>query len=257
MVLHSQIIGEGAPFVILHGFLGMSDNWKTLGNQFAEAGYQVHLVDQRNHGRSFHSEEFSYKLMAEDLKRYCDEHHLQNIILLGHSMGGKTAMEFAVTYPQMVSKLIVADIGPKAYPQHHQDILKALSSLDFAKISSRGEAEAILAEYVKDYGTRLFLLKNLYRKTKNEFALRINLPILTEKIVEVGKALPESEVYEGDTLFLKGSKSGYIELKDEISIKKQFPKARFNSVSNAGHWLHAENPSEFYDNVMNFFNNIA
>lgn len=252
MKLHSQILGSGKPFVILHGFLGMSDNWKTLGTRWAEAGYQVHLLDQRNHGRSFHSDEFSYEVMAEDLKNYCEEHNLNEIILLGHSMGGKVAMQFAVTHPEMVSKLIVADIGPKAYPPHHQDILKALSMLDFSKIKSRGEAEDILSEYIKDEGTRLFLLKNLYRKSKEELGLRVNLPILSEKINEVGNALSENAIFNGDTLFLGGEKSGYIEPMDELLIKKHFPKAQIGTISNAGHWLHAENPDEFYDNVMNF-----
>jgi pimeloyl-ACP methyl ester carboxylesterase len=252
MTLHSQILGSGKPFVILHGFLGMSDNWKTLGNRWAEAGYEVHLVDQRNHGRSFHSEEFSYEVMAEDLKKYCGEHDLKKIILLGHSMGGKVAMQFAVTHPEMVSKLIVADIGTKAYPPHHQDILKALSQLDFSKIKTRGEAEDVLSEYIKDKGTRLFLLKNLYRKNKNEFALRINLPVLSRKIEEVGVALPENTVFNGETLFLGGEKSGYIEPIDEVLIKKHFPKAEIDTISNAGHWLHAENPEEFYENIMEF-----
>ncbi|MCG2418605.1 alpha/beta fold hydrolase [Aequorivita sp. F47161] len=252
MKLHSQILGSGQPFVILHGFLGMGDNWKTLGNRWAEEGYEVHLLDQRNHGRSFHSDEFSYKVMTEDLNTYCEEHNLKDIILLGHSMGGKVAMQFAVTYPEMVSKLIIADIGPKAYPSHHQDILKALSSLDFTKINTRGEAEDILSEYIKDKGTRLFLLKNLYRKNKNEFALRINLPILSKKIEEIGVALPEAAIFNGDTLFLGGEKSGYIEPTDHFLIKKHFPKAKIETISDAGHWLHAENPEEFYDNVMIF-----
>lgn len=252
MILHSQIVGSGQAFVILHGFLGMSDNWKTLGNQWAEDGYKVHLVDQRNHGRSFHSDDFSYKIMTEDLMNYCKEHNLTNIILLGHSMGGKVAMQFAVMYPQMVSKLIVADIGPKAYPSHHQDILKALASLDFSTIKSRGDAEEALAKYIKDKGTRLFLLKNLYRKSKDEFALRINLPVLSNKVDEIGKSLGENYTFDGDTLFLKGENSGYIESMDEILIKKHFPKATVQTISKAGHWLHAENPKEFYENVMNF-----
>lgn len=252
MNLHSQILGSGQAFVILHGFLGMSDNWKTLGTRWSEDGYEVHLLDLRNHGRSFHSDEFSYEVMAEDLKKYCEEHDLKEIVLLGHSMGGKVAMQFVVTYPEMVSKLIIADMGPKAYPPHHQDILKALSQLDFSKIKSRGEAEDILSKYIKDEGTRLFLLKNLYRKSKNEFGLRINLPVLSEKIDEVGKALSESTFYKGDVLFLGGEKSGYIEPMDELLIKKHFPKADIKTISNAGHWLHAENPNEFYDNVMIF-----
>lgn len=251
-VLHSQIIGEGTPFIILHGFLGMSDNWKTLGNQFAGDGYQVHLVDQRNHGRSFHSDDFSYALMAEDLKNYCEHHSLSEIILLGHSMGGKVAMLFAVTYPDMVSKLLVADIGPRAYPSHHQDILKALSLLDFSKIKKRSEADALLSDYIKDLGTRQFLLKNLYWKHKGELGLRVNLPVLTKNIEAIGEALPEGTIFEKATLFLKGSKSEYIIISDEFLIIKHFPNAKIMNVSNAGHWLHSENPKEFYQFVTNF-----
>lgn len=255
MILHSQILGTGKPFVILHGFLGMSDNWKTLGLRWSEAGYELHLLDQRNHGRSFHSDEFSYKVMSEDLHNYCEEHNLEEIILLGHSMGGKVAMQFAVDFPNMVSKLIIADISPKAYPSHHQDILKALSALDFSKIKSRGDAEDVLSEYIKDEGTRLFLLKNLYRNSDKEYALRINLPILSEKIEEVGVALAEGTVFNGDTLFLGGEKSGYIEPMDELIIKKHFPKATIKTVSNAGHWLHAENPDQFYSFSTAFLQN--
>ena len=255
MDLHSQILGTGKPFVILHGFLGMSDNWKTLGLRWSEVGYQVHLLDQRNHGRSFHSDEFSYKVLAEDLKQYCDKYGLENIILLGHSMGGKVAMQFAVDFPEIDSKLIVADIGPKAYPPHHQDILKALSTLDFSKIKSRADAESILSRFIKDESTRLFLLKNLYRNSNKEFNLRINLPVLSEKIEEVGVALSENAIFRGDTLFLGGENSGYIEPMDEILIKKHFPKAVIKQVSNAGHWLHADNPEEFYSMCMAFLKN--
>lgn len=255
MILHSQILGAGKPFIVLHGFLGMSDNWKTLGLRWSEAGYEVHLLDQRNHGRSFHSDEFSYEVMARDLQHYREEHNLEEIILLGHSMGGKVAMQFAVDFPNMVSKLIVADIAPKAYPPHHQDILKALSALDFPKIKSRGDAEDILSEYIKDESTRLFLLKNLYRDSKKEFALRINLPVLSEKIEEVGVALSENAVFNGDTLFLGGEKSGYIEPIDELLIKRHFPKAVVKQVANAGHWLHADNPDEFYSACKSFLKN--
>lgn len=252
MLLHSQIIGEGSPLLILHGFLGMGDNWKTLGNQFAAAGFQVHLIDQRNHGRSFHSDAFSYSLLAEDLKNYCDTHHITSCALLGHSMGGKTAMEFAITYPQMVDKLVVADIGPKAYPQHHQDILKSLSLLDFDVITSRKIADQVLSQYIPDLGTRLFLLKNLYWVEKGRLGLRINLPSLSKNIAAVGKATLPHLAYTGETLFVKGARSGYIEDIDALGIKKQFPKAQIKTVKNAGHWLHAENPEEFYQIVSNF-----
>lgn len=252
MTLHSQIIGEGRPLLILHGFLGMGDNWKTLGNQFADDGFEVHLIDQRNHGRSFHSEDFNYTVMANDLKNYCDAHHLSHISLLGHSMGGKTAMEFAMLYPEIVDKLIIADIGPKAYPQHHQDILKSLASLDFDVLASRGEADKVLAHYIPEIGTRQFLLKNLYWVKKGRLGLRVNLPVVTKHIAQVGKAMSIDAVYKGETLFVRGANSGYIEDIDALVIKKQFPKAVIKTVENAGHWLHAENPTQFYQIVNNF-----
>ncbi|GAB5401755.1 MAG: alpha/beta fold hydrolase [Aureisphaera sp.] len=252
MILHSQIIGEGTPFVILHGFLGMGDNWKTLGRKFAEMGYQVHLVDQRNHGRSFHSNDFSYRFMSEDLLQYCEHHQLSEIVLLGHSMGGKTAMEFATGYEDRVSHLIVADIAPKSYPQHHNEILKALATLDFSEISTRGKADEKLAHYIPEMGIRQFLLKNVYWKEKGQLGLRMNLEVLTEKNIEIGKALAEGTQFNGAALFLGGERSGYIETYDEILIKKHFPKATFATVEGAGHWLHADNPTVFLEIITKF-----
>ncbi len=252
MLLHSNIIGEGKPFIILHGFLGMGDNWKSLSRKFSKEGYQVHLIDQRNHGRSFHSDVFNYQVMVDDLKNYCNHHQLNNFVLLGHSMGGKTAMQFACAYPEMISKLIVADISPKPYPLHHQDILKALSSLDFSEIDSRKKADEVLSHYIKNMGIRRFLLKNLYWKEKGQLALRINLPVLVINIEEVGKLLAENSVYSGDTLFLRGANSHYIEAMDEMLILKHFPKAKIETILNAGHWLHAENPTDFFKEVINF-----
>ena len=254
MLLHSNITGEGQPFVILHGFLGMSDNWKTLGLQFAEQNFQVHLIDQRNHGHSFHSEEFNYDVLVEDLKHYCDEHQLENIILLGHSMGGKTAMLFATKYPELVSKLLIADISPRFYPIHHDGILNGLSALNFDAIKSRGEADTLLSGYISDYGTRQFLLKNLYWKEKGKLALRMNLEVLKDEVAEIGEALPWQATFEKDTLFLRGDRSEYIGIDDENIVVRHFPKAKIITISNAGHWLHAENPKDFFDAVMEFVN---
>jgi len=254
MQLHSKIIGEGQPFLILHGFLGMGDNWKTLAKQFAKEGFQVHLIDQRNHGRSFHDNEFNYEVLAEDLKQYCDEHSFDNVTLLGHSMGGKTVMLFATLYPKLVNKLMVADISPRFYPVHHDAILEGLSSLDFNVIKSRSKADAQLSNYVSHVGVRQFLLKNLYWIEKGQLALRINLEVLKENVSEVGEALPIHSKFEKDTLFLRGDKSEYIALQDEKLITSHFPKATIKTISNAGHWLHAENPKDFYAAVINFVN---
>ena len=221
MQLHSNILGKGKPFVILHGFLGMGDNWKTLGNQFSEASFEVHLVDQRNHGRSFHDALFNYEVLVEDLKNYCEAHQLEDIVLLGHSMGGKTAMLFATIYPELVSELIVADISPRFYPIHHDAILEGLSSFDFETLKTRGEADKILSNYVTDYGTRLFLLKNLYWIEKGKLALRVNLEVLKENVSEVGEALPIHAKFDKKTLFLRGDKSEYIGTEDEAKIKEQ------------------------------------
>ena len=251
-ILHSNIIGEGKPLVILHGFLGMSDNWKTLGKEYAENGFEVHLLDLRNHGKSFHSSEFSYELMVEDVLNYCNKHQLNSICLIGHSMGGKTAMLFAVTHPDKVEKLLIADISPKYYAPHHQTILEGLNSIDFTIIDSRDKANEQLAKYVTDFGTRQFLLKNIYRKTKTELGFRFNLESLTNS--EIGNALPTDSIFNKKTLFLKGDKSDYI-LDDDIPlIKHHFPQANVISIQNAGHWLHAENPKMFFDESLSFLN---
>lgn len=252
MILHSNIFGKGKPFVILHGFLGMGDNWKTLARQFSESNFEMHLVDQRNHGRSFHSADFDYELMAEDLKHYCDINNLNDIVLLGHSMGGKTAMLFASKFPELVRKLIVADISPRYYPVHHDAILEGLLSLDFSKIKTRGDADGELSKYVSEPGIRMFLLKNLYWVEKGQLGLRINLDVLKENVYEVGEAMPIHATFKKDTLFLRGDRSEYIGDTDEVLIKRQFPNSKLKTISNAGHWLHAENPKDFYLTVTNF-----
>lgn len=252
MKLHSTILGEGRPFLILHGFLGMSDNWKTLGKKFAENGFQVHLIDQRNHGKSPHSEEFSYELMAADVQEYCKAHQLEKIILLGHSMGGKTAMLTACQNEELIEKLIIVDIAPKYYAPHHQQILEGLTKLDEAKLSSRGDAEDLLEKFIPETGVRLFLLKNLYWKKKDELSLKLNLSALKDNIENIGTALPEELAYSGPTLFIKGEKSNYITSEDHEPIRQQFPKALISTVKGAGHWVHAENMKEFYALVHNF-----
>jgi len=253
-LLSSNILGEGQgqAFLILHGFLGMSDNWKTHGKKLSDLGFEVHLIDQRNHGNSFWDDAFSYEVMVEDLKHYCEKYNLLNIILLGHSMGGKTAMLFATEYPELVSKLIVADISPRFYPIHHETILAGLNALDFNIVKNRNEADEILSKYITDFGTRQFLLKNLYWKEKGQLALRMNLEALTKNIAEVGEALPYDAKFEKDTLFLRGEKSNYIISQDESLIFKHFPNAKIVTIQNAGHWLHAENPNDFFDAITSF-----
>ncbi|PZQ88458.1 MAG: alpha/beta hydrolase, partial [Flavobacterium johnsoniae] len=150
-MLYSRIEGEGKPLLILHGFLGMSDNWKTFAGQIATEGFQLHILDLRNHGRSFHSDVFTYEAMVQDVLEYCEGHGLDKVSVLGHSMGGKVAMFFATTYPEKVEKLIVADIGPKYYRPHHQDIMAGLNAVDLSQKPDRAQVEEILKEYVSDF----------------------------------------------------------------------------------------------------------
>jgi esterase len=251
-MLYSKIEGEGKPLLILHGFLGMSDNWKTMGAQFATDGFQIHLLDLRNHGRSFHSDEFSYELMVQDVFDYCKTHNLDKINILGHSMGGKIAMLFATTFPEMVDKLIVADIAPKFYPQHHQSILEGLNAIDFSKKPSRNEVEEILAHYIPDFGTRQFLMKSLYWQEPGQLAFRFNLAVFNNKMDEIGKDLPSTAIFEKPTLFIRGGNSNYILDEDFENIKQHFPNSRIETIPNVGHWLHAENPKLFYQITSSF-----
>ncbi|MHB1148646.1 MAG: alpha/beta fold hydrolase [Lutibacter sp.] len=250
-LLHSTIIGSGQPLIILHGYFGMSDNWKSLGAKFSE-NFEVHLIDQRNHGRSFHSEDFDYELLVEVLYNYIQHYQLKNTILLGHSMGGKVAMQFAVTYPELVDKLMVADISPKFYNPHHEDILAALNTVNFSLQNTRKKVEDVLRIYIKEEGVLQFLLKNVYWKSKEELAFRFNLQSLMEHNSEVGEALPYFTHFNGETLFLKGEKSNYITEDDYALISAHFPNSKIITVKNAGHWLHAENPEQFYEEVINF-----
>lgn len=250
-ILHSTIKGEGKPLLILHGYFGMSDNWKTLGNQFSE-DYQVHLIDQRNHGRSFHSDAFNYQLLAEDLYNYIKHHQLENVHIIGHSMGGKTAMLFAVNYPDLVDKLIIVDISPKAYEPHHNAILAGLNAVDFSIQNSRKLVDEQLSKYIPELGVRQFLMKNVYWVAKGQLGFRFNLESLTNNNPEVGQPLPKNTVFNKETLFLKGDKSGYILSEEQMIIDNHFPKNQVVEIANAGHWLHAENPKDFYTAVCRF-----
>lgn len=252
MKLHANVFGKGEPFLILHGFLGMGDNWKSIAKRISEKGYQMHLIDQRNHGRSPHSDDFTYELLVADVFEYCKDNDLDDVVLLGHSMGGKAAMLFAATYPQMIKRLLIADIGPKYYPLHHQDILDGLGALDFEVLKTRGTVDDALSHYVKDAGVRLFLMKNLYWQQKKQLGFRMHLDALTKNAEEIGVELTKNLIFRGETLFLKGSKSNYILKEDAERIQQQFPDATIVEIMNAGHWLHAENPTEFLIQVFGF-----
>ena len=250
MKLHYRKYGKGNPIVILHGLFGSSDNWQTLGKKFAE-NFEVHLVDQRNHGHSPKSNEFNYQLLSDDLYELITDLELENIILIGHSMGGKTVMHFAQQHPLLIKKLIVVDIGPKAYPMHHGIILEGLNSLDLSIIKSRGQADKQLSKFIEDIGVKQFLLKNLYWIEKGQLGWRINIPVLEKKMPDIVAAIPDN-IVDTPTLFIRGEKSNYIAEDDFQNIYDQFPNSEIETIYDAGHWVHAENPFSFYNMVMDF-----
>lgn len=253
MKLAFREYGSGQPLIILHGLFGQSDNWNTLAKRFGENGFRVFTIDQRNHGLSPHSKEWTYDAMADDLKEFISEHQLQDPILLGHSMGGKTVMYFELKYPNISKKIIVADIAPRAYESHHDSVLKALNAVDFSKIKTRKEAEAIMNEYIPDFGTKQFLLKNIYWKdnANNIMDWRFNLKVIDKEYSNVGAEVPDSSS-DVETLFIRGEKSNYIAEKDLPDIEKRFPNHKLITIPDSGHWIHAEKPNEFFEAVMGF-----
>jgi esterase len=253
MNLNFKKIGETGPaIVILHGVFGFLDNWLTVGKAISDQGYQVYLVDQRNHGRSPHEGELNYETFAKDLKEFLDQQNLKNPVLLGHSMGGKTVMEYAVRYPNTFDKLVVADIGPKAYPIHHRKIIQGLNQIPVAEIETRQQADDILAEYEPILAVRQFLLKNLYRKDEGGFGWRFNLPLLTTDMANVGAAIVATEAVETHVLFMRGDRSDYILDEDWEGILKIFPNAKLDTIENSGHWIQAEQPKSFIKSLLDF-----
>ena len=253
-ILHSKIYGEdkpGTPLLVFHGLFGMLDNWGSFGKEMGEL-FPVHLIDLRNHGKSFHSEEMTHDDLAHDISHYMEFHHIEKANLLGHSLGGKAVMQFAIKYPIKVQKLIVVDIAPKAYPPHHQGILKALESVDFEKITTRQEAEEVLQQYIPEKSVIQFLAKNLYWTDDKKLAWRFNLKTLSERYSEFVSNAIKFGVFSGETLFIAGAKSNYILPQDEFQIKQQFPNSSVVTVENAGHWVQAENPTDFNEAVKDF-----
>lgn len=243
MKLHYRILGEGQPLVILHGLFGTSDNWQTLAKHFA-LKYKVYLVDQRNHGHSPHSDEMDYFVMAQDLKELFEEEQITKAILMGHSMGGKTAMFFAQENSSLLDRLIVVDMGIKKYPPHHQLIFDAFLAVDLNTVTTRKEVESILSTYISDKGVLQFLLKNLYWSEKERLEWRMNLMVLYRDIENILSAIPP-KTCATPTLFLRGGKSNYILDTDWDEILGHFPNATLKTIASAGHWVHAEAPLEF------------
>lgn len=250
MKLFFRKFGEGPPLLIMHGLFGTSDNWNTLAKKYGEH-FTTYTLDLRNHGQSPHSETWNYDVMADDVIELLKTENISSAHIMGHSMGGKVAMLVAGKYSTFINKLIVSDIAPKYYAPHHDENLEAINGLDLNAITSRKEAEAYMQSKLKDVGVRLFLLKNLYWK-EDKLAWRCNLPVITRNIENVGAALAKDAFFEGPTLFIRGEKSNYILDSDIDDILEHFPNTILKTVENAGHWIHADKPTEYLKETLSF-----
>ena len=252
MQLNYKTYGEGFPLVILHGLFGNLDNWSTIARRWAE-DYRVILVDLRNHGRSPHADEMTYPLMAEDLAAFLEEQGVDLGGLRVLSMGGKVAMQTALSYPTLVEKLVVVDMAPRPYGRGHDDVFAALHALDPASLQDRREAEEQMKPHMEDAGVRMFLLKNLARDGEEGFRWRMNLKVLDRDyenlIAPVGTL---GQDFPRPALFVRGGKSGYVKDADIDGIRYLFPAATIETVAGAGHWVHAEAPEELYGLVRGF-----
>lgn len=253
MKLNHKSYGQGDALIIIHGFLGMLDNWQAQARMLEDA-LRVITVDMRNHGHSFHSDTHTYDAMVADVVELMDDLGIAKAHLLGHSMGGKVAMKLAQEFPHRVMKLVVADIAPRYYPVHHDKIFAALNAVPLDSLEKRSDAEPYMAPFVSDFGTRQFLMKSLYHPEQGGWGWRFNLKGLEATLENVGEAT-DGLGFEGETLFVRGGNSGYISDADWADIKVLFPNARLETMENSGHWLHAEQPQRFSAIVRQFLLN--
>jgi esterase len=250
--LYSREFGQGPPVLILHGLFGFSDNWQSIAKGLADNHWVV-TPDLRNHGRSPQVPTHTYPEMAEDLRVFMETRWMFGAAVLGHSMGGKVAMQLALDHPDLVERLVVVDIAPGRAEDKHSDIFEALQGLDLSKITARTEAEAYLAAHIDDIGTRQFLLKNLTRDDRGAFSWKMNLPVLWKHYADI-LAPVNGQPFDKPTLFIRGSRSGYIKNEDWPLIQALFPQARLITIEDAGHWVHADKPAELLAQLKIFLN---
>ncbi len=261
MQLHYQSLGQGQPLILLHGLFGSADNWGTIAKHFSQTN-QVISVDLRNHGRSPHSDTQSYADMAEDLVELCDSLNLDTIHLLGHSLGGKVAMQFATQYPERIDRLIIVDMAMRAYPDEHSHLIDAMMAVGLSTMQNRSEVDQALSSKIRNTMVRQFLLMNLTKKDganseggKGEedgrLVWRINLAALKANYPAIQQAVCGDARYDKPSLFIRGERSDYVRDDDIEHIKAHFTKAQFASLS-ASHWVHAEQPQAFIETVAQF-----
>jgi esterase len=253
MKLYFRTLGEGEPLIILHGLFGSSDNWLTQAKIYSQY-FKVYLYDARNHGQSEHSAEHNYKVLAGDLYQFIQEHNIINPFIIGHSMGGKTVMQFLIDYPNVAKKVVIADISPKFYPRHHEHILSGLHAIPVSDLNGRQEADDILSSYIQNVPERQFLLKNLYRTEQGQFAWRMNLETLSREIDHIGADQIPLKSISTPVFFLHGGNSNYLITQDYSLIPTLYTNSKIDSIPGTGHWLHAEKPAEFIEKTLTFFN---
>ena len=243
MELFFRETGQGQPIILLHGIFGSSDNWLTQARMLSSR-YHTYAVDLRNHGQSPHDDVFDYPSMADDILEFTETHKLQDPVLMGHSMGGKVAMNFALAHPEQIKRLIVVDIAPKSYNMRHYTILEGLQAIPIDTITTRDEADAALAAFVEEPDVRQFLLKNIQRKPEGGFKWKLNLPVIADNIENIGVDLQFDGKFEKPTLFIRGARSNYVKDEDLTRIREVFPSSKVETLE-TGHWVPAEKPKEF------------
>jgi esterase len=253
-LLHYKQQGTGQDVVLIHGLLGSLENLNALAKPLSQQ-FCVTSVDVRNHGDSFHKNAMAYADLATDIINVLNHLHIKKCVLLGHSMGGKIAMQVALMYPERISKLIVADIAPVQYPPHHSSIIEGLTALDFNKVCTRKDADLQLNHFVDEISIRQFLLRNLTKNSQGKFILKCNIANIShcyQQIMQANKLTDKQKPYQGPTLFIKGGNSDYIQVKHRDDIAKLMPNSRAKIIQGAGHWLHAEKPVAFNKLVIDF-----
>ena len=247
MILSSTVLGSGNPLLILHGLFGESKNWNSIAKEMS-SDFEVHLIDQRNHGDSFHHQEHNYEILANDLYNYINEHSLKKYSIIGHSMGGKVAMQFSLMYPDEIQNLIIVDIAPKEYANEHYAIFEGLQQV-LLESNSRKEAQNILMHYVKDMTVVNFLLKGFSLSDSCKPQFKFNIHALEKNISNLLGTLKKHNNFNGMTYFLSGSESNYIQSSDSKDISKLFPRNKIITINNAGHWIHFEAKESFLHTI--------
>lgn len=252
--LNYKEYGEGENnLIVLHGFLGSLDNWHTLATEWSKQGLHVYTPDQRNHGRSPHTAHHSIQLMVDDLYGFMQQHHITSAAILGHSMGGKVAMQFALNHPGMTDKLIVADMAPRAYRGGaHDDVFAAINNVDLSKAQLRKDVEQAMAQHLGDPGTRQFVMKSLDRVDEGHYKWKFNIDVLQRDYKDVISGVESDHSFNKPALFIRGGNSLYVQEKDLPLIAQLFPQYQLETIEDSGHWLHADKPKAFFEKVLEF-----